>query len=483
MKNLSFCLVLISLISVGCREAPPAAGSDQKGRERSRPVREVGTGGSSQETADPKMVYEAAVSKLTPSELRTRWSEMKESDLSEGEKALLRQAILRRIIETQGIESGLALVDTIPKGVNRMTLVEAAFEFSNQPLSELMAVRNGLKDPDDRESAYHELEYAARTYGKYTISDLEGLDLKNGRDAEILKGAATFLVEDLKSRHGIGTAAAEQKSQAEIRGVFEKIEDFMVKGNISEAQARDVVGSLTLYPFTCWELLQEKGGGSLLEGQREKIVSGMAYTRPKEAIDLMLKSGIAKETDFKVVFDTWLSNDSEAPKEWFAQNQSTMPAGAAGQVMVSFAGTELAAGDLEGAREWAGKIADPEVRKRVEGQVWGVERDNLRNAVGKDPAATVQSIVSGQSKYGDYWLEEAVGVWVSKDFDKAQGWYEANWKSLPKEKAQYVAAAFANQALKQGDAETAGQWVGLIQDPKTKQRIQAGIDKAGTNAK
>jgi hypothetical protein len=90
----------------------------------------------------------------------------------------------------------------------------------------------------------------------------------------------------------------------------------------------------------------------------------------------------------------------------------------------------------------------------------------------------MESIIDGKSKFGDYWLEEAMGTWISKDFDKAQSWYQDNWNKLPAGKSQYLAAAFAKQAASQGDAATARQWAAYIQDPKTKQRIDAGIAKA-----
>jgi hypothetical protein len=90
----------------------------------------------------------------------------------------------------------------------------------------------------------------------------------------------------------------------------------------------------------------------------------------------------------------------------------------------------------------------------------------------------LQSIVSGKSNYNDYWLEEAMSTWVAKDFDKAQEWYQKNWNSMPANKSQYLAAAFAKQAIGQGDVATARQWAAHIQDAKTKQRIETGIAEA-----
>jgi thioredoxin-like negative regulator of GroEL len=131
--------------------------------------------------------------------------------------------------------------------------------------------------------------------------------------------------------------------------------------------------------------------------------------------------------------------------------------------------------------KWVNQITDPKLRKAAESHVWSMERDSLRQEAGKDPAGIMQSIIAGQSKYGDYWLEEAMSTWVAKDSDKAQEWYQKNWNSMPANKSQYLAAAFAKQAASQGDMAAAREWAAHIQDPKTKQRIEAGIAKAEGN--
>jgi len=73
---------------------------------------------------------------------------------------------------------------------------------------------------------------------------------------------------------------------------------------------------------------------------------------------------------------------------------------------------------------------------------------------------------------------ETLRVWMAKDFDNAEEWYRDNWKNLPADKAQYAAASFAKQAIKTGDLDVAEQWLPYIQDPKTKERIQAEFSKA-----
>jgi hypothetical protein len=107
-----------------------------------------------------------------------------------------------------------------------------------------------------------------------------------------------------------------------------------------------------------------------------------------------------------------------------------------------------------------------------------MEREALRAEAGQNPEKTLLSMISGESKYADYWLEEAVSIWMAKDFDKAQEWQQGNWESIPANKSQYLAAAFAKHAASQGAGESAREWASRIQDAKTKQRIDAGIAEA-----
>jgi hypothetical protein len=134
-------------------------------------------------------------------------------------------------------------------------------------------------------------------------------------------------------------------------------------------------------------------------------------------------------------------------------------------------------GDLSKAKEQLEKITDPVIRKQAEGQVWSKERNMLRNAANADPQKVLEEMVAGKSQHEDYWIEEAMDVWVSKDFDKAEQWYQDNWRTLPADKAQYVASSFAVRAIKAGDAAAAAQWIPFIQDPKTKNRIEGELKK------
>jgi hypothetical protein len=122
-------------------------------------------------------------------------------------------------------------------------------------------------------------------------------------------------------------------------------------------------------------------------------------------------------------------------------------------------------------------VTDSSAKALAEGRIWERERDQLRKDVVSNPQQILGELANGRSAYSDYWLEEAMVTWISKEPDKAEEWYQANWNSLPPAKSQYVAAAYAKNALGLGDTGTARQWTSLIQDPKTRERIEASITK------
>lgn len=203
-------------------------------------------------------------------------------------------------------------------------------------------------------------------------------------------------------------------------------------------------------------------------------LSLLASSNPEDAAKFARESNL----DLQGVLTEWMRQDSNMAQKWFEDNKITLSASQTDQYYSSFVAHLVNLNNCEDSWKYVQAIKDPELKRIAENKVWTTQRSNLRKEVDKDPDGTMQAIVNGQSKYGEYWLEEAMGTWISKDFDKAQSWYQKNWNSMPVSKSQFLAAAFANQATGQGDTATARQWAAYIQDPKTKQRIEAGIAKA-----
>jgi len=251
----------------------------------------------------------------------------------------------------------------------------------------------------------------------------------------------------------------------------EHLKGFLLR--VAESKPGDAMAlcrKLGEYP----ELQKEVAGRCLMELIRRTPDEGM-----KEAVAFMKENrGILEDGTIANFMGQYLRADYNAAVSWMNSNRESMEPWAKDSVTNGLVQFNLSQKNIDEAKVWLEQIADPELRKNAEGRVWGQERDNLRAEVRKDPQAIVDGIVSGEANYGDYWLEEAMQTWMSKDFDQAHLWYEDNWSNLPREKAQYVAAAFAVQALNHGDTDTATQWQALISDRKTKERIAASIARA-----
>jgi hypothetical protein len=211
------------------------------------------------------------------------------------------------------------------------------------------------------------------------------------------------------------------------------------------------------------------------------IAAQLAQENVHDALGLIAKSDTPKGV-VRAVFGEFLNQDRTAALDWLEGLGGSESAEVKDSLTKMAAGNFAGTGDIRDAWRMVGEIQNEAVKKQAEGVVWSTERELLRKHVADSPEETMDLIVEGDA-FSDYWLEEAVHTWVSKDFDAANAWYEKNWDSLPKEKAQYVAAGFATQAIGQGDVDTARQWAAMIQDAKTKARIEANIAKAVANQK
>jgi hypothetical protein len=234
-------------------------------------------------------------------------------------------------------------------------------------------------------------------------------------------------------------------------------------------------------PFKAWEFMigryQDSWGFPPLVAEASTIVRQMAAIDLNKTLEIDSKGELPRYAKAEV-FASYLKKDEEAARSWVEGFESTLSD--MGQDRIHQVDSEFLVeqGKIADAWKLIDQIHDPALKKKVEGQIWTAERDALRLDVAKNPPELLRSIVSDESKYGDYWLEEAMSTWIAKDFDKAQDWYQKNWNSMPTNKSQYLAAAFAKQAASQGDVATAREWAAHIQDAKTKQRIEAGIAKA-----
>jgi hypothetical protein len=228
-------------------------------------------------------------------------------------------------------------------------------------------------------------------------------------------------------------------------------------------------------PFGLYDFMTKSGDTPSKEILRSIATNAMKKS-PKLALQLFIQDSqmidYAGDAALKMMksdranYDAWLSNSSNSLSPLFKD-----------QLTLAESSYSIEKGGIKTAWDTVGKITDPAIKKQAETRVWAKERDMMRSAANADPQKVLEELVAGKSQHEDYWIEEAMDVWVSKDYAKAEQWYQDNWKTLPADKAQYVASSFAVRAIKAGDAAAASQWIPFIQDPKTKNRVEGELKK------
>jgi len=300
--------------------------------------------------------------------------------------------------------------------------------------------------------------------------DMMKLQSKVKDNNQILQGLALY---------SYGHPGSEVENASLIKDIFKVFDSMNFQAQESKNQSMNYLySSLAVrYPFEVWnEYIQIDGSknSELLNSLTTKMAS---FDIAKTATLLIASPDYINPN---ILIDHWGRNDSQSFKIWSEKN---IKENKLSQEVISSAKSKLI--ELEfnqsNVREsWAKlkTITDPKARENLEKRLWSKERNMVQNSVKAEPQKALEELVSGTSVHDSYWIEEAMDVWMQKDFDKAEKWYGDNWKSLPAEKAQYAAAAFAKNAIKAGDVDAAAQWLPYIQDPKTKARIQADVDKA-----
>lgn len=356
------------------------------------------------------------------------------------------------------------ICETYGPGKLRCQLIETVFQCCSD-LDASGSLYNLLEYDDEKDSACEGIGWQLAVSAAPDTADLGQFSFLGDRLDSMLAAFAKRYV----SQHLNGTSE-------EISGAFCDAFNLPLS---KQAARRTLLELYQISPFDGWGTLI--GRDIVLSGaERQQILELMVAKDPAKAVE---KIGETKdgEADFTAAFKHWLAIDAAKPIEWFQNNAPNLTAAQKDRSIQGIAEFSASHGNCSVAWLWVEQITNPEIHKAAEGQVWSIERDIIRREVSRDPGIAIQAMISGKSSHQDYWIEEAIGTWVMKEPKEAQDWYLKNWNSLPSDKSQYVAAAFANQAINQGDPAKAREWAAHIQDPKTKQRIEAGIAKAEGN--
>lgn len=402
--------------------------------------------------------------------LEALWDEAVGIDLSVAERIQLLSSLIEVSSASQSHQLEALITSSFPEGNVRDSLISTLYSNSRDSFGQTLDRVLKIKNPSDKESAMSGVVKMLKE-GRTSIEACEGLDRLD--DASLATMVSQGLFGGIYESSKAGTLGIGQ-----IDDAFAMVRIIASHSSDKTEIYGDFLKKLaTLDPEKAFLLTSTLGAEVSKETATSMMqfsLSRLASSNPAEAAKFARESNL----DLQGVLTEWMRQDSNMAQKWFEDNKVTLSASQTAQYYSSLVSHLVNLNNCEDGWKYVEAIKDPELKRIAENKVWTTERSNLRKEVGKDPDGTMQAIVSGKSKYGEYWLEEAMGTWISKDFDKAQSWYQDNWNKLPANKSQFLAAAFANQATGQGDTATARQWAAYIQDPKTKQRIEAGIAKA-----
>jgi hypothetical protein len=178
-----------------------------------------------------------------------------------------------------------------------------------------------------------------------------------------------------------------------------------------------------------------------------------------------MKIALARNIGVKEVLTEWLRRDSRAALEW-ADSQSGNS-----DVAQSFAEYAVKMEEFDTAREWVEKMEAGEARREVEHEMVEVERKVVLESMTEGPQATLSQIIAGDSIHQAVWIDDAFDRWMSTDREKATIWYEQNRQDLSPAHNQYFAKVFANQAIEEGDPQTARAWADQVVDKELSDQI------------
>lgn len=409
-------------------------------------------------------------------DLIEKFKSLSKSGLPYSDLRLRRKMLVLAIAEQLGYDAALSAIDhELGPGAEKSLLMASVFMGAREPVDISLARLAGLPVQERGFAIAGLLE----RIGHQKLAEVEIDKIVSSDELFEERKSLSMILTVSLSNDGSPRRAKEELQNWESRIKAAPLEH-------QQALLLSVVdGVSAVFPYEAWSFLSEEmllvSGDS--ESQElgsavEKIAARMFDSDPARSMAVFLEMGDHGVRFLNGNFRQWMKMGSKAASDWYAAVSGDLSGSQRDAFSSGFADYYSSSGDFGAAWSRQETIEDPIQKKKVEGVVWARERESLRREVNLRPELTIQAIASGDSTFGDYWLEEAVNTWVSNDFDAATKWYDENWNTFPKDKAQYVAAAFATQAIGTGDVEMAKQWSALIHDVKTKARIEAAIAKA-----
>ncbi|WP_193212033.1 hypothetical protein [Luteolibacter marinus] len=441
--------------------------SRRKIREVSRSASDFLRKLSSWSDRDDPMLLWKALDTLELSELPDALAALESASLNPNLRLSLMKAAVAKCSNQGEIGSVLEIIEGGNyEGDLLRELTLAAFSGSSSSMDELFYAVGTFTESKARESALAGLRFRLI---RDKFVDLKFLDFSK-TPADVARIAID----------AVGTNLASLSS-FDQRRIFKEVVEV---GMAIDASNRDEVSVLDVFlwksaksvPFdVSWEIYHNNIDVST--EMRKMIAVEMVKVDPQKAIEAVIERNDNTE-DLSLIINAWRSGDPEA----FAMWASADPVAQTGIIRDLLLTHKASTAGIADSWDLVSQIEDPVLKKTIEGKVWSRERNLLHRAVEENPEGALMDIVAGKSSFKDYWLEEAMTVWMDSDSQRASDWYQNIRNSIPPSKSQYISASFAKIAASQGDMSSAREWANSIYDAKTRKRIEAEIEKAGAAA-
>jgi len=391
-----------------------------------------------------------------------------ESAIPDNVRRTIREKALQLLLEDEEADKVLKLVySQLGGGVDRDFAIGDIFRYANLSVQDFESLILKLDFESEKTIASMKFGYKLGTRPGLSATDIT---LLLGGSIQGRAAAMEALTSHATSLQGEPLSAVATRLKNSVSIAVELLDS----GNLDQTTFAELLESMGgAVPFRLFLILSEMG---IQDRVPDKTFRDMARINPTRTLEIALSEGFGREVSIVDSVVNLGKNDIKKAIDFFDGNKGELSKGQKEQFLRGISELALLKGDYDVAREWIDEIEDPNVKRNASGKIWTKERNALIKDVGTDPLGTIANIVNGESNYADYWLEESISTWLKIDRSAVNQWYDVNWKSLPAEKTQYVAAAFAREALVLGDLSTAKEWVEKIQNPKIKERVQKEIE-------
>lgn len=408
------------------------------------------------------------------------WDDVLAENQDERVKTLKLGFLVGRMVSLGEEEAALQMIQgrTGP-GKRRSDLISKAFIAMRESLTvtKVHSLFELLTSEKDLASARKGLASGLSMTGM-TVSEFLAFDAKGlGKDP-------AFQHDFLENRLYLCSAKNSGRPGG-VEGFMEELSLGIQTGQLQREVALEIFKNVSVVsPFRAAEVFEPLFLESNSDIDLSEMALWMAATDGDRAVRYFMDhEGFDTQGKYAgIAFRRWLGEDVEEATDWLhtlrqsgGEKVQTL---AVDQMIAAVAAASMHEKEFDTAREWVNEVRDPNVREQLEGQVWSLEKKVVDQAVGRDPAGMLNEIVSGESRYAEYWIKNAFGTWASKSQEAASAWYDENRTSLTPSQNQHVARVFVEQAVKNGDFQLAKQWLGQVVDEGFRDPLETMIGKA-----